>query len=230
MNENSYCSTSSLAFSIVSILDFGRSNRCAVVCHYFNLHSPDDAWCGTSIHILGGPKSLFVLFHKLLQNPGWTFWPSQYLFAICISFLMGFPGSSAGKESACNTGDPSLIPRLGRSFGEGMDYPLQYPWASLVASMVKNPPAMWETWVWSLGWEGHLEEGMATHSSILAWRISKDRGAWGVQSMGLQRVGHNWVTKHSTASSLMTSLLNLGLFSYCWVLSVLHIFCIVVYY
>ena len=69
------------------------------------------------------------------------------LFGHPISFLMGFPGSSAGKESACNTGDPSLIPRLGRSFGEGMDYPLQYPWASLVASMVKNPPAMWETWV-----------------------------------------------------------------------------------
>ena len=51
-------------------------------------------------------------------------------------------------------------------------------WASLVAQMVKNLPAMWETWVRPLGWEDPLEEGMATHSSILAWRIPMDRGAW----------------------------------------------------
>ena len=50
--------------------------------------------------------------------------------------------------------------------------------ASLVAQMVKNLPAMWETWVQSLGWEDTLEEGMATHSRILAWRILMDRGAW----------------------------------------------------
>ena len=55
---------------------------------------------------------------------------------------MGFPGSSADKESACNAGDLSSIPRLGRSPGEGIDYPLQYSWASLVAQTVKNPPAM----------------------------------------------------------------------------------------
>ena len=60
---------------------------------------------------------------------------------------------------------------LGRSPGEGIDYPLQYPWASLVAQLVKNPPAMWETWVWSLGWEDPLEKGTATHSSVLAWKI-----------------------------------------------------------
>ena len=59
----------------------------------------------------------------------------------------GFPGSSAGKESACNAGNPRLIPGSGRSSGEGTDYPLQYSWASLVAQMVENPPAMWETWV-----------------------------------------------------------------------------------
>ena len=62
-------------------------------------------------------------------------------------------------------------------------------WASLVAQMVKNPPAMQETWVQSLGWEDPLEEGMATHSSILAWRILMDRGAR-LQSMGTQRVRH----------------------------------------
>ena len=51
-------------------------------------------------------------------------------------------------------------------------------WASLVAQMVKNLSAKWETWIQSLGWEDPLEEGMATHSSILAWRIPMDRGVW----------------------------------------------------
>ena len=60
-----------------------------------------------------------------------------------------------------------------------MGYPLHYSWASLVAQTVKNLPAMWETWVRSLGWEDPLEEGMATQSSILGWRIPMDRGAWG---------------------------------------------------
>ena len=77
---------------------------------------------------------------------------------------MSFPGSSAGKESACNAGDVGSIPGLGRSPGEGIGYPLQNSWASLVAQMVKNPPAMQETWVCSLGWEDSLEEDMATHS------------------------------------------------------------------
>ena len=89
----------------------------------------------------------------------------------------GFPNSSFGKESACNAGDPRLIPGSGRSTGEGIGYPLQYSWASLVAQLVKKLPAMQETWFPSLGWEDPLEEGMATHSSILAWRILRDRGA-----------------------------------------------------
>ena len=70
-----------------------------------------------------------------------------------------------------------MIPGSGISPGEGIGYPLQYSWASLVAQMVNNPPAMWETWVQSLGWEDPLEEGMAIYSSILAWRIPMDRGA-----------------------------------------------------
>ena len=65
----------------------------------------------------------------------------------------GFPDSSIGKESVCSAGDPSLIPGLGRSTGDGTGYPLQYSWASLIAQLGKNPPAMWETWVQSLGWE-----------------------------------------------------------------------------
>ena len=60
---------------------------------------------------------------------------------------MGFFDSSIGKESACNAGDTGLIPGLGRSAAEGIGYPLQYSLASLVAQLVKNPPAMWETWV-----------------------------------------------------------------------------------
>ena len=83
----------------------------------------------------------------------------------------GFPGSSAGKESACNAGGPNSIPGSGRSPGEWIDYPHQYSWASLVAQLVKNLPAMRETWVPSLGWEDRLEKGKATPSSILAWRI-----------------------------------------------------------
>ena len=84
---------------------------------------------------------------------------------------MGFPHSSFDKETACNAGDPGSIPGSGRSTGDGMGHPLQYSWASLVAQLVKNWPAVWETWVPSLGWEDPLENGKATHSNILAWRI-----------------------------------------------------------
>ena len=77
-----------------------------------------------------------------------------YLFlAIC---------GSAGKEFACNMGDMVSISRLGRSPRKGKGYPLQYSWASLVAQLVKNLPAMREIWVQSLGWEGPLEKGKAT--------------------------------------------------------------------
>ena len=82
--------------------------------------------------------------------------------------LQGFPDSSVGKESVCSAGDTSSIPGSGRSAGEGTGYRLQCSWASLVAQLVKNPPAMWETWVRSLGWEDPLVKEKATHSSILA--------------------------------------------------------------
>ena len=85
--------------------------------------------------------------------------------------ILGFHHSSVGKESICNAGDPGLIPGLGRSPGEGIGYTLQYYWAFLVAQLVKNPPAMRETWVRSLGWEEPLEKRKATHSNILTWRI-----------------------------------------------------------
>ena len=88
-----------------------------------------------------------------------------------MMFIVGFPDSSVGRESACNEGDPSLVPRSGRSTAEAIGYPSQHSWASLVAQLVKNPPAMRETWVQSLGWEDPPEKEKATHSSILAWRI-----------------------------------------------------------
>ena len=110
----------------------------------------------------------------------------------------GFPGNSAGKESAWYSGDPGLIPELGRSPGEGIGYPLQYFWAPLVAQMVKNPPAMQETWVQSLGWEDPLEEDMATYSRVLAWRIPMDRGAW-------QATVHGGHKESDTAERLSTA-------------------------
>ena len=85
--------------------------------------------------------------------------------------FQGFPDNSAGKESTCKAGDPGSIPGSGSSAGEGIGYSLQYSWTFLMVKLVKNLPAVWETWVHSLGWEDLLEKGMATHSSILAWRI-----------------------------------------------------------
>ena len=104
---------------------------------------------------------------------------------------MGFPDSSVGKESTCNSGEPGSIHGSGRSSGEGIGYPVQYSWASLVAQLIKNPPAVWETWVGSLGREDPMEEGMATHSSSLAWRILWTEEPGGLQSMGSQRVAHD---------------------------------------
>ena len=68
-----------------------------------------------------------------------------------------------------------------------------------MAQVAKNPPAMQETWAQSLGWEKPLAEGMAAHSSILTWRIPMEEEPGGLQSMGSQRAGHHWTTKHSLA-------------------------------
>ena len=94
-----------------------------------------------------------------------------------LTLNMGFPDSPVGKESACNAEDTSSIPGLRRSSDEGIVYPLQCYWASLVAQLVKNLPVVWETWVQSLGWEDPPQErkDKATHSSILAWRIPRTR-------------------------------------------------------
>ena len=140
-------------------------------------------------------QETLVRFPGLGRSPGEGIgYPLQY------SWNAGDPGSIPGSGSSpgeglgyplqCswNAGDPGSIPGLGSSPREGIGYPLQCFWASVVAQLVKNPPARWVTWVRSLAWEDPLEEGMATHSSILAWRIPMDRGPW-------------WATIHGVAES-----------------------------
>ena len=85
--------------------------------------------------------------------------------------------------------------------------------ASLVAQMVKHLPALWKIQVWSLGQEDPLEKEMAPHSSILAWRIPWTEEPGGLQSMELQRVGHNWVTSLSLSFSFITTIIPLTLVS-----------------
>ena len=119
---------------------------------------------------LDAPKSCEAIVRSLLPRRG-----SDLAAMLTLDFqpleLWEINFYSVGKESTCDAGDSSSIPGLGRSIREGIGCPLQYSWASLVAQLVKNPPAMRETWVWLLDWEDPVEKGKATHSSILAWRI-----------------------------------------------------------
>ena len=110
---------------------------------------------------------------------------------------MGFSGSSAGKESVGNAGDLGLIPGSGRSHGEGIGYPLQYSWASLVAQTIKNPPAMQETWVRKIPWRRVWQPTPVFLPGESPW--TEEPG--GLQSIGLQRVRHDSVTKRSSFSS-----------------------------
>ena len=117
--------------------------------------------------------SKFTLYYMLCENGCGSFkyfslTSSTCTFLKLFKLPFPYPYSSIGKESTCNTGDPGSIPGLGRSTGEGIGYPLQYSWAFFVAQLIKNPPAMRETLVPSLGWEDPLEKRKATHSNILA--------------------------------------------------------------
>ena len=98
-------------------------------------------------------------------------------------------------------------------------------WASLVVQLVKNPPAVWETWVWSLGWEEPLDKGMATHSSVLAWRILMDKGAWLATVHGvtksrtlewLRTIGLCLLTKHDEVKWKWKLLSHVWLFATPW--------------
>ena len=124
---------------------------------------------------------------------------------------MSFPGGSAGKESACNEGNLGLIPELGRYPGEWKGYPLQLfwprefsrpysPWGQKESDTLsdfhfKNLPAMQETWLHYPGQEAPLEKEMATHSSILAWKIPLTEEPGQATVHGVARVGHNLATK-----------------------------------
>ena len=115
----------------------------------------------TSVSSLHFCLLFFLAFSPVLLNV------LSHMLNSSIFILSCFPDGSAGKESTCNAGDPSLIPGSGRSTGEEIGYPLQYFGASLVSELVKNLPAMRETWVRSLGWEDPLQKGKATQASIL---------------------------------------------------------------
>ena len=99
----------------------------------------------------------------------------QFLKFIFFYWRSIFPGSSAGKESICNAGDPGS----GRSAREGIGYPLQYSWASLVGQLVKNPPAMGEAQVQSLGWEDPLEKGMLPTPVFWLGEFHGPYSSWG---------------------------------------------------
>ena len=139
-------------------------------------------------HRWGRWGQVFLKKKRWLLNCVCLTWKPHYIlhWPHCLltpprAFLGNYADGSDGKESVCNVGDLGLIPELGRSPGEGNSYPL-------VVHMVKNPPTMQETWIRALGWEDPLEEGMATHFNILAWRIPMDKGAW-------------WATVHWVAES-----------------------------
>ena len=132
-----------------------------------------------------------------------------YTYTYIHCFLDPFPiyvfsGSSAGKESTYNAEDPGSIPGSGRSPGEGTGYPLQYSWVSLVAQMVKNLPTLWETLVWSLAWEDPLRRAWQPTPVFLPGESPWTKEPGGLQSMGSQRVRHNWATKHCTYYLILT--------------------------
>ena len=178
-------------------------------------------WIRWDFLCIGSCHLLIESFTSLFQF-GCLFFPC--LIALIRSSHIPLKGNGASRH-------PCLIPDLRR---KALIFPC---WircclcASLVAQRVKNPPATRETLVWSLGWEDPLKESTATHSSILAWRIPRTEGPGKLPSIGSQRVGHDWMTKHSTCVFHRCHLLYrgfslqflvlwiLGVMKWCWILS-----------
>ena len=153
-----------------------------------------DLWIQSACHSLLLPWQFHPLYRKLhfpLARLGtWVHFP--------FSFVLFFPLSPSLRPLQMVTEYWWPFSKLVFSFY--LPHPSPDLRASLVAQLVKNLSAMQETWVWSLNWNDLLEEGMATHSSVLAWRIPWTEEPGGLRSVGLQRVGHGWATKHTQHS------------------------------
>ena len=131
-------------------------------------------------------KSKVFLFSQFQDDYGTSKHLSRKIFILIQFYLELYSEMQETPVRFLGQGDP---------LEKGQANPLQHSWASLVAQLVKNPPAMWETWVLSLGWEASLEKGKATHFTILPWRIP-----WILQSIGSQRVGHDLAARHTAVT------------------------------
>ena len=149
----------------------------------------------TQINVFRCLKSFgaFDSKHRIL----WDFWTDTLIPTL---LLPPWPYSSVSIEFAYNAWGPGLIPGSGRSAREGRGYPLQYSWASLVAQLVKYPPAMWEIWVRSLGWENPLEKEKA-----FPLQYSGLGNAMDCIVHRSQRVGHDWAIFTFTFTDLIGS-------------------------
>ena len=154
--------------------------------NHSKFHSHDDGWQNCSA---------FIWWNAIQQQKEWLsttlWWVKQArhkkIYTVWLHLHKASQVALVVKNPPVNAGDireVASIPGSGRSPEEGNSNP------HLVAQMVKNLPAIRDTWVWSLGWEDPLEKEMATHSSILAWRIPWREQPGGLQSIGSQRVGH----------------------------------------
>ena len=122
--------------------------------------------------------------------------------SICITIYLSLWVSLIAqlvKKSTCNPGDPGSVPGLGSSSAEGIGYPLQYTWASLVVQMVNNLPAMWETWLRSSVGKILWRRALQPTPELLPEESPWTEEPGGLQSMRSQRVGHDWATRHSAA-------------------------------
>ena len=131
-----------------------------------------------------------------LLNHLWIFETPKPKLSLFSSFLYNFSAINQRAEWLKRwTANPLCSAPMGSNpILIGLQLPRRsLRWASLVVQLVRNPPAKWEIWVWSLGWEDPLEEGMATHSSILAWRIPMNRGAWWVTDHGVPK-SQKWLS------------------------------------
>ena len=142
--------------------------------------------------VLRGLSDLSILQNITLVYSINNCMPTRQGSQAATNILMAMTKTYTPEENPCEDSEPATLVKClgiqwsGRSAGEGIGYPLPDSQASVVAKLVKNPPAMQETWVQSLGWDNPLEKGKAIRFSVLARRIP-----WTIQSMGSQRVGHD---------------------------------------